>query len=156
MTVRPLLLVNGFDEGGTERQALQLARQLSESGRVRVYLATLKAAGELTPLVRQLELGAVPENGVRDHRDVGGAFVERSQRRDLSSGDEIAQLFKIVELIQQPIIKIVEFIEDASKKGYPTVTKAKQLFAKEQPNEESVCTCLKELIQVTSFYFNLI
>jgi hypothetical protein len=81
----------------------------------------------------------------------------------------LSQLFKVVELIKQPIKKIVEIIEDASKKGHSVVTNSERLFTKEkaqvliqgqsfsrESNEESVYTCLKELLHAISFFFNLI
>lgn len=56
-----LFLMNSFREGGTERQALQLARHLEEDGRFRVHIATLSADGALAPLVERLQPGAVLE-----------------------------------------------------------------------------------------------
>ena len=42
-----LLFIDSFNQGGTERQVVQLARLLRESGRYRVHLACLKAEGVL-------------------------------------------------------------------------------------------------------------
>jgi L-malate glycosyltransferase len=44
---RILQLVDSFNEGGSERQALQLARLLRDCGRYEVYLATLNPEGPL-------------------------------------------------------------------------------------------------------------
>ena len=72
-----LFLVNSFDEGGTERQALHLARRLSERGGVRVHMATLNAGGALARLVAQLDVGAVPEYPLR-------SFVDLQMARQLA------------------------------------------------------------------------
>ncbi|CAG8506100.1 10891_t:CDS:10 [Funneliformis mosseae] len=62
-------------------------------------------------------------------------LMEKLSKKEISA---LSQLFKVVELIREPIIKIVEFI------------------ASQEFNEESVCTCLKDLIQAISICFNLI
>ena len=65
-----LFLVNSFHEGGTERQAVHLARQLVENGRFRVHVATLNADGALAPLVAQLQLGELPEYALQSLYDL--------------------------------------------------------------------------------------
>ena len=40
-----LFIIDSFEQGGSERQALQLLRQLHESGRVNVRLACLQDKG---------------------------------------------------------------------------------------------------------------
>jgi L-malate glycosyltransferase len=57
---RILQLVDSFDEGGSERQALQLTRLLHESGKYEVFLASLKADGVLRSEVEKLGLGDIP------------------------------------------------------------------------------------------------
>src|ERR1051325_10316540 len=59
MKPRILQLIDSFDEGGSERQALQLTRLLYESGRYQVSLACLKADGVLRPQISDLELGPI-------------------------------------------------------------------------------------------------
>ena len=59
MKPRILQLVDSFDEGGSERQALQLTRLLHDSHRYQVSLAALKADGVLRPQVEDLELGEI-------------------------------------------------------------------------------------------------
>ena len=54
-----LQLVDSFDEGGSERQALQLTRLLNDSHRYQVSLACLKADGVLRSQVEDLELGEI-------------------------------------------------------------------------------------------------
>ena len=68
--VNVLFVVNSFHPGGTERQAVELARQLSETGRFCVRLATLNSDGALARLVGELEIGAVPEYPLRSFYDV--------------------------------------------------------------------------------------
>src|SRR6476620_6008529 len=60
MKPRILQLVDSFDEGGSERQALQLTRLLHNSGRYRVLLACLKSDGVLRSQVADLDLGEIP------------------------------------------------------------------------------------------------
>jgi L-malate glycosyltransferase len=56
-----LQLVASFDQGGSERQAIQLARLLHESGRCRVRLASLRADGVLRAEAESIGLGAIHE-----------------------------------------------------------------------------------------------
>lgn len=51
-----LQLVGSFGQGGSERQAVQLARLLQESGRFRVHVAVLDPAGPLRAEVERLRL----------------------------------------------------------------------------------------------------
>jgi glycosyltransferase involved in cell wall biosynthesis len=51
-----LQLVGSFGQGGSERQAVQLARLLSESGRFRVHVAVLDPTGPLRAEVERLRL----------------------------------------------------------------------------------------------------
>lgn len=57
---RILQLVDSFDEGGSERQALELTRLLHDSGKHEVYLASLKPDGVLRAQIENLNLGEVP------------------------------------------------------------------------------------------------
>ncbi len=59
MKPRILQLVDSFDEGGSERQALQLTRLLHGSGRYQVLLASLKADGVLRSQIADLNLGEI-------------------------------------------------------------------------------------------------
>lgn len=67
MTFNVLQLIGSFHQGGSERQAVQLARLLNEGGvngsggRFRVHIATLDGRGMLRPEVEQLGLGTIPE-----------------------------------------------------------------------------------------------
>ena len=55
-----LHLIDSFNQGGSERQALQLTRLLSQSGRYKVRLACLSADGTLRSTIDDLELGDIP------------------------------------------------------------------------------------------------
>lgn len=60
MKPRILQLVDSFDEGGSERQALDLTRRLHESGKYDVFLASLKPDGVLRAEIANLNLGEIP------------------------------------------------------------------------------------------------
>jgi len=55
-----LQLIDSFNQGGSERQALQLTRLLVESGRFRVQLACLSPEGFLRDKINDLDLGEIP------------------------------------------------------------------------------------------------
>ena len=57
---RVLQLIDSFDQGGSERQALELTRLLCTSGKYEVFLASLKADGVLRPTIADLKLGEIP------------------------------------------------------------------------------------------------
>lgn len=56
-----LQLIPSFHQGGSERQAVQLARLLKESGRARVLVATLERQGVLLDEIMRLGLAEIPE-----------------------------------------------------------------------------------------------
>lgn len=55
-----LQLIDSFNQGGSERQALQLTRLLYESGRYNVHLACLNTGGSLRSTIDDLDLGEIP------------------------------------------------------------------------------------------------
>ncbi|MBV8857711.1 MAG: glycosyltransferase [Acidobacteria bacterium] len=59
MKPQVLQLVGSFNQGGSERQAVQLARLLAESGRYRVRVACLSPEGVLREEVERLNLGEI-------------------------------------------------------------------------------------------------
>ncbi|HJQ68942.1 MAG TPA: glycosyltransferase [Blastocatellia bacterium] len=61
MKRKVLQLVSSFNQGGSERQAVQLARLLKQSGRYEVRMACLDLSGVLLDEARRLELGEIPE-----------------------------------------------------------------------------------------------
>lgn len=56
-----LQLIGSFHQGGSERQAVQLARLLKESGRYNVHIACMDKTGALGGEVEALALGEIPE-----------------------------------------------------------------------------------------------
>src|SRR5687768_8816877 len=66
---RILELVDSFDEGGSERQALELTRLLHDSGRYEVYLASSKPEGVLRASIEGLNLGEVPSYPLKSFYD---------------------------------------------------------------------------------------
>ena len=54
-----LQLIDSFNQGGSERQALQLTRLLYESGRYDVRLACLSPEGSLRSTIEDLDLGEI-------------------------------------------------------------------------------------------------
>lgn len=55
-----LQLIDSFNQGGSERQALQLTRLLCDSGRYDVRLASLSPEGSLRNTISDLPLGEIP------------------------------------------------------------------------------------------------
>ena len=81
-----LQLIGSFNEGGSERQALQLAHLLKRSGRHNVHLACLDASGVLRTEVDRMGFGDIPEfpltsfydrNGLRQLRRFARFLKER-------------------------------------------------------------------------------
>jgi glycosyltransferase involved in cell wall biosynthesis len=60
-----LHLIDNFEQGGTERQAVQLVRLLTESGRYEVRVACFNGHGVLRAEVERLNLGEIPEYPLR-------------------------------------------------------------------------------------------
>jgi len=67
---RILQLIDSFDQGGSERQALELTRLLHDSGKYEVLLASLKAEGVLRASIENLKLGDVPSYPLTSFYDV--------------------------------------------------------------------------------------
>src|SRR5262249_13022282 len=61
MRPRVLHLINSFQQGGTERQAVQLVRSLHKSGHYDVHVACLDGSGGLRKELESLDLGDIPE-----------------------------------------------------------------------------------------------
>jgi len=70
MKPRILQLVDSFDEGGSERQALDQTRRLHESGKYDVYLASLKPDGVLRVEIENLRLGEIPSYPLKSFYDL--------------------------------------------------------------------------------------
>ena len=69
MKRKVLQLVGSFNQGGSERQAVQLARLLKESGRYEVGLACLDLSGVLLDEAQRLGLGEIPEYRLKSFYD---------------------------------------------------------------------------------------
>ena len=64
-----LQLIDSFNQGGSERQALQLTRLLSGSGRFNVHLACLSPEGSLRTTIEDLDLGEIPSFNLNSFYD---------------------------------------------------------------------------------------
>ena len=82
-----LHLINSFEQGGTERQTLQLARLLKQSGRFQVKLACLNPHGILRAEAEALDLGHIEEYRLTSFHDVNFVTQARRLARDLRSGN---------------------------------------------------------------------
>ncbi len=80
-----LHLINSFEQGGTERQTLQLARLLKESGRFQVKLACLNSHGVLRAEAEALGLGRIEQYKLTSFHDANFIAQVRRLARDLSA-----------------------------------------------------------------------
>jgi glycosyltransferase involved in cell wall biosynthesis len=80
-----LQLIDSFNQGGSERQALQLTRLLSESGRFKVHLACLSPEGSLRNTIEDLDLGEIPSFSLTSFYDQNAVRKLRSFVRWLKS-----------------------------------------------------------------------
>jgi glycosyltransferase involved in cell wall biosynthesis len=69
MKPRVLQLVDSFNEGGSERQALELTRVLQQSGKYEVFLASLSAEGVLRPTIDDLKIADIPSYPLKSFYD---------------------------------------------------------------------------------------
>lgn len=82
-----LHIIDSFEQGGTERQAVQLVRMLAEGGRYRPLVACLNAAGPLRAEVERLGLGEIPEYRLTSFYDRNFAAQLRRFARFLRAND---------------------------------------------------------------------
>jgi glycosyltransferase involved in cell wall biosynthesis len=80
-------MIDSFEQGGSERQALQLVRQLHESGRCAVRLACLQNKGSLRGEADRLGLGEIPEFPLRSFYDRNFVSQLRRLRRFLKENE---------------------------------------------------------------------
>jgi glycosyltransferase involved in cell wall biosynthesis len=73
-----LFIIDSFEQGGSERQALQLLRQLHGSGQVNVRVACLQDRGSLKVEAEQLDLGEIHEYPLTSFYDLN--FVKQLRR----------------------------------------------------------------------------
>jgi glycosyltransferase involved in cell wall biosynthesis len=78
-----LHLIDSFEQGGTERQAVQMVRLLQASGRCQVHLACLQNRGMLRADADRLNLGEIPEYPLTSFYDVNFIRQVRSLMRFL-------------------------------------------------------------------------
>jgi glycosyltransferase involved in cell wall biosynthesis len=80
-----LQLIDSFNQGGSERQALQLTRLLAESGKFKVHLACLNPEGSLRTTIDDLGLGEIPSFPLNSFYDANAAKQLRRFVRWLKS-----------------------------------------------------------------------
>jgi glycosyltransferase involved in cell wall biosynthesis len=68
-----LFIIDSFEQGGSERQAMQLLTQLHASGKCRVYLACLQNRGSLRAEAEQLGIGEIHEYALNSFYDLNFA-----------------------------------------------------------------------------------
>lgn len=78
MKPKVLFIIDSFEQGGSERQALQLLRQLHEDGHCRVHLACLQDRGSLRAEADQLGIGEIREYPLTSFYDLN--FVKQLHR----------------------------------------------------------------------------
>ncbi|MDX6306620.1 MAG: hypothetical protein QOI77_3589 [Blastocatellia bacterium] len=73
-----LFIIDSFEQGGSERQAMQLLTQLHASGKCRVHLACLQNRGSLRLEADQLGIGEIHEYALTSFYDLN--FVKQLRR----------------------------------------------------------------------------
>jgi glycosyltransferase involved in cell wall biosynthesis len=73
-----LFIIDSFEQGGSERQAMQLLTQLHASGECRVHLACLQNRGSLRAEADQLGIGEIHEYALNSFYDLN--FVKQLRR----------------------------------------------------------------------------
>lgn len=73
-----LFIIDSFDQGGSERQAMQLLSQLHHSGQCRLYLACLQDRGSLRAEADQLGIEEIQEYALNSFYDLN--FVRQLRR----------------------------------------------------------------------------
>lgn len=69
MSNNVLQLIGSLNQGGSERQAVQLTRLLCESGSFRVFVATLDNSGPLRSEIERIGIDDIPEYPLTSFRD---------------------------------------------------------------------------------------
>ncbi|HEV2826355.1 MAG TPA: glycosyltransferase [Pyrinomonadaceae bacterium] len=81
-----LQLIDSFQQGGSERQAVQLTRLLRESGRYDVQVACLSGEGPLRAEIDRLGLSDIAEYPLKSFYDLNALTQWREFRRFLRNG----------------------------------------------------------------------
>jgi len=82
-----LFLIDSFEQGGSERQALQLLRQLHASGRCQIRLACLQNRGPLRADADQLGIGEIVEYPLSSFYDLNFGRQLRRFRRFIKENE---------------------------------------------------------------------
>ena len=80
-----LQLIDSFNQGGSERQALQLTRLLVESDKFKIHLASLSPDGSLRTTIDDLSLGEIPSFPLKSFYDANAVRQLRRFVRWLKS-----------------------------------------------------------------------
>ena len=78
-------LIDSFNQGGSERQALQLTRLLAQSDQFKVHLACLSPDGSLRSTIDDLDLGEIPSFPLNSFYDANAVSQLRRGVRWLKS-----------------------------------------------------------------------
>jgi len=78
MKLNVLFIIDSFEQGGSERQAIQLLRQLHESGKCSVHLACLQNRGSLRSEAEQIGLVSINEYALTSFYDLN--FLKQLRR----------------------------------------------------------------------------
>lgn len=82
-----LFIIDSFEQGGSERQAMQLLRQLQKSGQCRVHLACLQNRGSLRAEADQLGIGEIHEFALNSFYDLNFARQLRRLTRFIKQNE---------------------------------------------------------------------
>lgn len=82
-----LFIIDSFEQGGSERQALQLLRQLHASGKCRVYLNCLQNRGSLRAEADELGIGEINEYPLTSFYDLNFTRQLRRLRRFIKDNE---------------------------------------------------------------------
>lgn len=131
MKINVLQLVGSFHQGGSERQAVQLARLLHDEGTHRVFVACLDKSGVLRGEIERLDLADVPEFPLTSFYDANmirqlrrcAKFLRKNDIKIIQTSDFYTNVFGVAAatLARVPV-KI------ASKRETGAMRSAKQDF----------------------------
>lgn len=98
-----LHLIDSFEQGGTERQVLQLVRMLHSNGQYRVHLACLQSKGPLLGDAERLGIGPIPDYPLTSFYDLNflvqlrrlGRFMKETDIKIVHTYDFYTNIFGI-------------------------------------------------------------
>ncbi|MDQ3179516.1 MAG: glycosyltransferase [Acidobacteriota bacterium] len=96
-----LQFIGSFRQGGSERQAVQLARLLHDDGNFRVFVACLDAAGSLRQEIEKLGINEIPEFKLKSFYDANflrqinlcAKFIKRNEISIVHTHDFYTNIF---------------------------------------------------------------